>query len=337
MVNLSITFNKVTIMRKLLYSVALLLFCSSCNKELKEPAKIKVNVSPETEGVVFHGDTAFVKSGTNVVFDFAGNHDFVTMYSGEPGSVYEYRNRTHISKEFIASSKLKFSITPLYGVIPNTMSVYLKPDFAGLNGKDYKQDLELIEKTEWIDITALCNLPEKSNSTSNVELDMVDYMDKPISIAFRYETTQNSSTQPRWDIKGLTIENQFIDGTGSEVTSPSFSFSAFDVLNPDAAYAVNTGAGVWNLAKNNFSDMLIQMPSSKAGEPKNLDWLISSPMDLSTTTPDKGVAIKDITERLPQYKYVYNRPGKYKVTFVANNVNFDYSSNAICELNLVVE
>lgn len=324
-------------MKKLLYSVALLLFCSSCNKELKEPASIKVKISPDTESAVLHGDTTYVKAGTNVIFNFEGKHDFVTMYSGEPGHVYEFRSRTKIGKEYISSSKLKFAITPMYGVIPNTMSVYLMPDFAGLNGKNYKLDSALITDTKWIDITEQCNLPTKSQSTSNVELDVAEYMENPICIAFRYETKQNKEVQPRWDIKGLAIQNEFKDGTSSEVASPSIAFTAFDFLNPANAYKINGGEGMWNLSKNNLSEMLIQMPSSKAGASVNLDWLISVPMDLSSTTPDKGVAIKDITERLPQYKYVYNRPGKYKVTFVANNVNFDYSSQAIYELNLVVE
>lgn len=324
-------------MKKLIYSLGLLLFFSSCNKELKEPATIKVNISPETENLVVKSDTAFVKAGTNVVFSFEGKHDFVTMYTGEPGHVYEYRERTKIAKEHIASSQLKFKITPLYGIIPNTMSVYLKQSFAGMNGKNYKLDSTLIKETEWIDITEQCNLPVESNETSGVVLDVIDYMNEPFTIAFKYETAQNKETQPRWDIKGLMIDNKFKDGTGAVVASPSISFTAFDFLDKANAYKNNGGEGKWNLSKNNLTDTLIQMSSSKKDTPMNLDWLVSAPLDLSSTTPDKGMPIKDITERLNVFKYVYQNPGVYKVTFVANNVNYDYSSNAIYELNLVVE
>lgn len=69
----------------------------------------------------------------------------------------------------------------------------------------------------------------------------------------------------------------------------------------------------------------------------NEDWLVSKPLFINETTPDTGVAIKDISDNLSQFRYTYFKPGTYKVSFVASNGNYEAFSRVVKEVNLIVE
>ena len=51
---------------------------------------------------------------------------------------------------------------------------------------------------------------------------------------------------------------------------------------------------------------------------------------------DKGLSIKNISDKLVDYSHTYERVGEYKVTFVVTNGNFEYNSQIIKEYTIRV-
>ena len=56
-----------------------------------------------------------------------------------------------------------------------------------------------------------------------------------------------------------------------------------------------------------------------------------------TPDPDRGVAIKDISERRNSYFYIYPDPGAYKAVFAAFNVAGTKQVAATKEINIIVQ
>ena len=71
---------------RLIIGIAGLIAFASCNKELSiKPLDFSVTA-----------DKASYNVGDTVHFKFAGNADFISVYSGEEGHDYQYRERTTI-------------------------------------------------------------------------------------------------------------------------------------------------------------------------------------------------------------------------------------------------
>lgn len=319
---------------------------SSCQDEMTRKVDLSASVSPLTEGLAFRGDTAVVKAGTDVIFQFKGDPDFISFFSGEPGHVYANIDRTAVPVEEIKGSNLTFKIKPEYGTIPNTFSVYASDKFSGLTGSDFDSDKRSIEDAlangDLKDITELCNLPVKSGTEVAVNIDIRQLenisTDKELSVIFRYKTDQNKQSQPRWTITGLSIDTEFKDGTSGQLKADALAFTAIDFLNKDNdPYAAKGGEGRWDTRKVSEMNPIILIASSKVGADMNEDWLVSKPFFINETTPDTGVAIKDISDNLPQFRYTYFKPGTYKVSFVASNGNYEAFSRVVKDVNLIVE
>lgn len=316
----------------ILISLALLLSFSACESELDK--KVEFNIHPTSQGAVIDGDILIVSKSEPVVFHISGNPDFISFYSGEAGHEYSKRNQTEIPIDEITST-LKFTGFAQYGVIPNTMSVYLSTSFSGLIGKGNKAaDSLRIEQNDWIDITALCNLPTTSNGTSDVEIPVDEYLGKRLTIAFLYHTTQNASTQPTWEIRDLKIVNtETKTGQKSELPATSMGFNPFDMyVIGDLAYNSGTGPGIWNTNATR-----LRISSSPAGNPMNKDWIISMPFVINSRQVDKGVGIKTITDNVVEsYSYTYQKEGVYTVTFVGSNANVEHISESVKNITIKV-
>ena len=315
----------------ILISLALLLSFSACEDELDK--KVGFSVSATSSGATTKGDTLIVSKSEPVTFHLEGNPDFISFFSGEAGSEYSKRNQTEIPIDEI-TSKLNFTAFAQYGAIPNTMSVYLSTTFDGLLGAGNKKaDSLRIEQNDWIDITALCNLPTASNGTSDVNIPLNEYLGKRLTIAFLYHTQQNTLAQPTWEIRNLKIVNtELKTGRDSELPATSMGFSPLDMYATNAlAYNSGTGAGIWgsNTAR-------LRISSSPVGSAMNKDWMVSAPFTINSRQTDKGVGIKTITDNVLQtYTRTYGTNGIYVVTFVASNSNFEHSAEAV--KNLVIK
>lgn len=316
-----------------------LLLCTGCENELEK--EVSLDVSVTADGMTKLGDTIVVSKSTSVTFNFSGEPDFISFYSGEVGYTYKYINRTELSIEDI-DCKLKFDAFAQYGTIPGTLKVYLATGFGRLTQDKYTDSLKVLN-TNWVDISDLCNLPTVSSTNAiSSAVSLNDYLADSVVVAFCYKPLSNATTQPTWSVQNLLIENT-LKQNGSVTTVPAVSmgFTPFDFhANPSVAYLFYKSGlfpankGVWN-DNTATTTPRFNIQSSAAGADLNLDWLISSPLKLNSCLPDVGIAVKTTTVALDSYTYQYKDKGVYDVTFVATNGNMDHFSRVI--KNLVIK
>lgn len=338
-------------------SLIALLFCgfalASCDSELEE--KVSLNVGVTADGnVKTVGDTVIVKKGKPVEFRLGGNPDFITFFSGEPGSKYEYRERVMIDAADIASSHLMFSVWEQYGNAASAagvLSMYISDSFPGLYKNNFAADSALVETSLWKDLVPQSDLPQAPVSSvagaKSFDLDMKPYLGKAITIAVKYKGQNNSAAQPRVNFVKMQIVNRMKDGTSSTLMASNMGFTAVNMCNRlhledqksmtnNRAYGTvtNNTAGIWNLtgvAKGNFF-----IHSSNAKRALKYSWLVSNHILVNACTPDVGVNIKNISRNLDAYSYVYNTTGTYKATFLAVNGNYKKTSSVIRQINIKV-
>lgn len=316
---------------------------ASCENEFTKDAELNVNVATN-EGVSFDGQTITVKKGTPVEFLFNGDPDFLTFFSGEPGSEYRYRERTTVDENEIESSTLKFDLAPQYGKPANILTMFVADDFPGLDKKDFEADSVLVEKHGWNTLIPAEDFPETLNNQS-YEIDMKSFMGKRIAIAIRYQGQDIKNTQTKFTFKNLQIVNKMSNGQETAFSAVSFGFTPINMLHrhnlPDQkgmtsnrAYGTvtNNTSGIWN-AKD-WNAFFIH--SSNANTSLKYSWLVSNLFVVNACSPDTGTGLKNITQSLDSYKYTYNEVGTYTATFVGTNGNYKQESSVVREYKIVV-
>jgi len=322
-------------------SIFILTFLAGCEGALEEKVKFDLTVSSEGSSMI--KDTVVVKKSTNVQFNFSGNPDFITFYSGEAGHEYSKKNLTESPVDEI-NSKLEFSVKTQYGnvaTVEGSLKVYLSTEFSGLLKNNKQKDSVNVEQTAWVDITEVCGIPQKNGVTSGLlTLPLNDYLGKRLTLAFLYSPKNNTAAQPVWEIYNLKIVNsdKVTEETVGQVQAKDFGFTPLDMTALTDAYktVTNNTEGVWNISNAGASTSLIRIHSSGAGKALHKDWLISNPIIINARTPDSGEGIKTITGRLDSYTHQYSKTGVYTVTMIGRKDNFETSSEIIKEVVIKV-
>lgn len=322
------------------------LFIGACSDGLDEEVGLNVKVTTN-ENVSFDGQIITVKKGTPVEFNLSGDPDFLTFFSGEAGSKYEYRKRETIDPSLIKSSRLDFSMWFEWGK-PATMiekHIYISDEFTGLFKNNYEADSLLVEQFEkdgkWKELVAQDAYPTTPVKTADLAtpytFDMAEYMGKRIAIAICYRGISNAEAQSKMYIEKMHITNVMNTGQEAEFSASSFGFTPINmknkwnlkdqkVMEKDREYGTvtNNVSGIWNLTGIGAGSFFIHSTNEK--DPLKYSWLVSDLITVNSCSPDKGTKIKDMTQRLDKYTYTYKEIGIYNVTFLATNANIDHSS-----------
>ena len=295
------------------------------------------------------------KVGDSVLFNFSGQPDEITFYSGESGKQYINLGRTSAT----GINKLIFQSSMQQGVLPGNDSLLL---LISSNLKGY--DSASIVNATWTDITSRNTKWPTTLATSFVTSDSIDISDfnvkDSINIAFRYLGKKNAlNPQRKWQIQGFAVTNNLSDGTKYQLFSAPFAgaANASSFLYTgwvQASLKNNTlpGFNAWNVGNagssaadklNNSNGIAIKNaypiqfdPGITVNNDDNDDWLITTKTSLKSVRPDAGVTIKNevnaafagleyVYNKIPgvyvRYLYRYTAPGVYNVTFVASNLN----------------
>lgn len=323
-----------------------------CEDELEEKAALDVTVS-STGNVTWEGNTIVVKKGTPLTFDFTGNPDFITFFSGESGRKFIYRKRDQVALEDIVSSKLSFSVWYQYGnaaTSANLLKLYLSETFPGLAKNKFEADSVLVEGFAWNDLVDPSKMPIAPSNAANAthfEVDFTPYLGKRMTIAVCYKPVSNAAAQPRVNIVGMKIVNTMKDGTTSTLFAGDFNFTPVNMMchhrlndqrsmtvNREYGSVTNSTSGIWNLSGATKGDFFIH--SSNSGAKLKYSWLVSNMILANACSPDYGQPIKNVTEGTSSYTYIYKTAGTYKATFVATNSNYKAESQVLRELNIKV-
>lgn len=313
-------------MKNLLYTFFAAILFTSCNK-FSADVDFSVSLDP--------GNSYEVNKP--ITFNFDGNPNHLTFYSGELGNSYADINRSAVNNEELKAF-IQFKVKVEDGAADNTLKLLISDNFTGLTTKSYKADSTTIVDSEWDDLTTEALLPTAQNGESNVNLNITQYLSKPVSIAFKYEAVSNATKkQPKWTISNFHIILESPNGDQVEsLDSTRRGFVPFDFLDKTTPYTNRTTEGRWNVS---FPQTTMVLASTAAGltKPSNLDWVISKPAMLNLTSPDRGIVVKSIQERIPSFSYRFSKAGDYEVVFVAKNSNFESEKVVIKRINVSIK
>ena len=305
-------------MKKIILSGLITVLIASC-------AKVEI-MAPEFE--VSTAKTTYSVKDT-VAFNFTGNPDNITFYSGESTHKYENINRISATPD---SSLVTFStvstalVAASQPVALNNVSILVSKDYSGV------LDAASIKKATWTDITSRAKISTNATTVAsgNVHIEDQQAGTAPVYVAFRYlaDTCTATSLSRKWTVSALTIKSFFKDTTNilaNPTNTGGFSTGGFRV------FSVLNATNIWLYANNN-----IAFNAPALGSSKDEDWVISRPLDLTLVANDLGVSIKNTSVRLSQYKYVFKKPGTYLVTFLVQNISSDNAIKSTKQLTLTI-
>lgn len=324
----------------------------SCENKLTENTELQVAIAAN-EGVNIAGDVVTVKKGTPVDFILNGEPDFITFYSGEVGSKYEYKDRVTVDEKEIESSFLTFSIWTQYGSQATTekvLSMYISENFDGLMKNNFKKDSVLVETHPWKELVPQNELPQiplgSVGKAYSYSIDMKPYLGKRTVIAICYKAIQNEKGQPKVYYENMKMENQMTNGQQTSLFASGFGFTPLNMNythwttppnltnNPAYGTVTNNTNGYWNLVNAGKGSFYIQ--SSGNNEPLRYSWLVSNLLVTNSCSPDKGLNIKNTNQVVNSYGYQYKEAGTYTATFVASNANHEHTSSLTRQLTINV-
>lgn len=266
------------------------------------------------------------KAGEEITFDFQGNPDFISFYSGELGKDYTFKSGRVIEKGIV---KLSFRTNVQYGVQANMFSVMVSSDFNG----NYS-DLSNVHAATWTDITNRFVLATTTTFTNSGEVDISDLVEdgKPLYIGFRYtQRDQDLFGNVRtWRVQAYNLTTE--TSLGNMVLGDML-ISGFRIIDQDPDGPIKSRSTVTTAT-------LTLNAATTTTENRNMDsenWIISAPVNAGSMNlgPDRPVAIKGSTSgNTTEYKYIYETPGTYKAFFTASNNNIYGAKEVVREIDL---
>lgn len=300
-----------------LFLAILVMVGISCTKD-SAVATPDFNVEPQT---------LTVKAGTAAVFNFKGNPDMLSFYSGETGRSYEFASA---NRKFESKITLLFDSQILDGSQDNQFSVLASSDFNGA------YDLDNIHAATWIDVTSRFRLASPADNrvlVSSGESQVTDLFagNKPVYLAFKYITKPQTlnGRYNLWRVQNMLLQSE--DEINGKVLVMNQAGGAWKMIQ-SSNYEANRGS----IITNNITFM---------GNATNKDveteaWAISKSVSAVTKTdlgPDRPTSIKTLSDpTLKNYSYVYTKQGTYTATFVGINANLNQTKKEIKQVTIVV-
>jgi len=271
---------------------------SSCEKEFKvNELEFDVVTSKKTYHV-----------NEDVDFQFKGNPDIISFYSGEIKSDYNYKNGRVLNTDLTASFKIKFTNKEQ----DNQLSVKVSTDL-----KSY--DIADVNAATWTDITDRYTLPTANQSAYNTvgEANLNDLIEegKPMYYAFRYINRPNAvyGAYDSWEFSTFLM---------------NYKTELEDVilLNQTTAAWKIVLDGSWETGRVvKYSTTLRFIGNGTPIPTDQVAWAISAPVYASPKVDlgaDRAIPIKALADpHRDGYNFRYSKPGIYKVTFIAANQN----------------
>ncbi|MFA4867717.1 MAG: DUF5017 domain-containing protein [Pedobacter sp.] len=294
-------------------------YLSACNKVEVEAPSFDVQVSSAT-----------YKVGQEVNFNFTGDADQITFFSGEMLNDYNFKDGR---KENIKSVTAEFATNVQYGTQPDLLSVWVSTDFSGIYSYN-----EVTKATWKNEVTKNYKFAPQSQNTSAVasavnsgKLDLISEFEegKPLYIAFRYKKKPDAEagTQRNWFIRNIDVST-ITDVT--ENPKPLFGGTGFKIVYDYNFPDIFTDPSLLNTAIHNSSVnptsglITLRVPNS-LGTVNSEVWAISPAMTLGSSIdlgPDRGIPVKGFKNlKSENFSHIYLEEGTYTATFVASNSN----------------
>lgn len=271
---------------------------------------------PEFDVVV---DKLQYKANDQVVFNFKGNPDIITFFSGEVKKEYKYREGRIVPPGKLTMS---FNSSTWYGTRQNQLTLFVSTDFNG----NYTS-INDVKAATWTPITNRAVLGTSSTyvPSGNISLDDLVVDGKPMYILFKY------------------IDDPSLPGTPNNCLIQNFKVNSETVLGVEQVIGL-TG---WKLiyegpkdpARSSISTATITLRNNNPPGDYTVDWCISAPITTGAVNlgPDRPIAIKGSKQTdMLSYVYEYTKPGTYEAYFVAKNANIKGSKEVVKKIELTI-
>ena len=283
--------------------------------------------------------------GEPIRFNFTGNAENITFFSGEVGHQFRFKDRYEVPVEDVISARLVMNVLVQYSYIgaPGAaLSLYKSNTYDGaVTGTDYQADSVYTRKIlaeglkDWKLIDTIPNA-QFNNSPSRqmywAEKEFVIEPEEVTNLSFFIWFNPIS--------RNLTLRKKiFMAGDiyveMKDVPVQKYNFRTLDwkhffmavnprVIDPYAVttWSVYTGGFLYDFAQK--SEIVFQGGCFAGNTGDIYECEIAAftpPVSLNDVNPDTGFNIKNLMEHKTNYTYVYNQPGTYTVTFEATNAS----------------
>lgn len=285
------------------------------------------------------------RAGEPVVFEFGGNADFITVWNGDTGHEYRYRDRTTVDLEDIEKCELTLEIGQQWGPtdLTSNLDLVVSNRFAGLDGADAAKDRPVVEALDRSDWQTLDYTVEKRTSTVKWQTRTYDvtaladnfswamYLHAPADEAMRFYFVNPSLTVQFKQYEPQTYSYSAMDFV-------SFSLAARHASNPYIHNA--SGNGNPKFQGQGGATVDTGQITFQGGNANQLgevaQWVFMQPIRLNTIASDTGENIKGVTDDIPSYEHTYDRPGTYTATFIVSKGNYQGQSRVVREVTFTV-
>lgn len=291
----------------------------ACNEEIE--------VSKNIDDFNVTTSTTTYKAGETINFNFTGNPGIISFYSGEVGSDYAFKDGRITETE--ATKTMSFTSSVSLGDQANQLSVMVSSDFNG-----NRLAFSNVEAATWTDVTSRFKLSTSASFLASGNKDISDLAveGKPLYVAFKYITrpqTENGVAR-QWMIRNFVLTTSSPIGTLTLADSKNAGFMIVDQNPLTYPARSSVSSTTVTLLGHNFT-------AEKDTLSEN--WAISNPINLGSIDqgPDRPIAVKGNSDaRMDSFSYVYQKPGTYKVWFIASNTNIDQNLVVIRQLDITI-
>jgi hypothetical protein len=303
------------------YTLLLIMIVSgSCSKELE--------INPGIENFKVATTTLTYKVGEDVNFEFEGNPNLITFFSGEVFSDYAFKDGRIVESDGLDLSFTTANPTAT-GAQTNQLSVMASTDFNG-NYNDFAS----VQQATWTDISSRFVYGTSATFVASGTKSITDLVvnGKPLYIAYRYTTKPQATfgVVRNWYVQGFSITSNTTVGTLTLTDMNNIGFRIVD-QNPETAPARSSVSLTRvTLFGNEFT---------AENDPQSIHWAISKPIYTGKIDngPDRPLSIKANADALlKKYTYNYTKKGVYQVYFVATNMNVYDRKNVVRKLEITI-
>ena len=304
--------------------IALMLVFAGCERDTTVP-------EPEFE---VSTEAATYAVGEKVKFNFTGNPDLISFYSGETLNSYAFKDGRVVEG---GELKLSFESSVQFGSQANQVSVLYSTDFDG----DFTVTDGVFKGADaFKDITSRFKLATNNVYRSSGEVDISDLRveDKPIYIAFKYNVKNQSPTNQggfglgrTWIVRNFSFVSETSIGNLLLGDNATAGFRQID-LKPDIAPMRST------LTAANIR-MVAHAANATNISVETANWTISKRFEVGDQDlgPDRPIPVKGMQDgEVTSFSHTYSKPGNYKVYFKAKNATIDDQKEVIREVNLTI-
>lgn len=273
-------------------------------------------------------DKAVVRVGERAVFNFEGDADIISFYSGEEGSDYDYKSTNRVlPAEMYMSFTIKTSSGTAGYPNPARLPIYYSTDFSG------NYTIEDVKAATWVEITDLFEMPtDVEQQVPSGSVRMTDFFaeSESIYLAMFYQVDTfdaaaaggkgNGRTQ--WNVMNFMIAGQTQNDSGILYDQASAGWQFI----PEEGFDGCEGGEYYdkcNPCDINTTRILFRSEFKTSVTHKM--WCVSGKIDKKEDVNlgfDRPMSIKSYADpTMESYYHIYNEPGTYTATFIGVNAS----------------